>query len=118
MQSIPQCCRAMLYETKLDNSFCTMPKYACANICTVLTYMPCHQYNANRILGTFFHGHPHVLRCINTSLSKEIKSNSKIHSIQKRSCAPNTTDLRAELDVLAKTHFPSISAQTRVTEFG
>ena len=76
-----------------------------ADICTTLIYAPRHQNHTNVISGALSYGHPHVLRCINKSLSKQILSDSKSHSIQKRNSALNTIDLRAQPDALAKIHF-------------
>ena len=53
MQSIPQCCRAMLYKSKLDKFF-----LACTDLCTA------PKKHANTISDALSHSHPHVLRCI------------------------------------------------------
>ena len=41
MQYIPQCYRATLYETKLDNLFCAMPKHAHTKLHVMTYYVPC-----------------------------------------------------------------------------
>ena len=59
---------------------------------------------ADIILGTLSHSFTHILRKVNTSLSKQIYHNSKSYNVQKCISAPNAIDSKAELDELAKIH--------------
>ena len=57
------------------------------------------------VLGALSDGLTYELRSISISLSKQRESSSRSHSVQKHLDAPNTIDLRAELDVPAKMQF-------------